>query len=256
MNRALFGEAIDSFSKCVQTDTNMASAYQYRAACYAATGNWSNAIADFTATIALNSGNETNYLNRANAFRATGDLDLALCDFDRCLRLNRETRGALIGRASVYDERGEYAKAIPDLDKALELNPRDTDAFALRAHAHLMSGEVNMAFYDYSEALKMNQTNEVACNGLAWLLATAPTEGVRDGRRAVALAKVACELTGWKSWSRLDTLAAALAESGDFEGAVKLEERALGLKGAAGPDKEKMLKRLDMYRKATPYRAD
>jgi hypothetical protein len=59
-------------------------------------------------------------------------------------------------------------------------------------------------------------------------------------------------LTGWNDADKLDTLAAASAEAGDFEAAVKWEEKALALyKGDDGWDEARQ--RLALYRDKKPY---
>jgi hypothetical protein len=55
----------------------------------------------------------------------------------------------------------------------------------------------------------------------AWLRATCPDAHYRDGKLAVKSAGAACELTGWQNAGELEVLAAASAEAGDFESAVK-----------------------------------
>ena len=53
-------------------------------------------------------------------------------------------------------------------------------------------------------------------NNLAWLLATSPEEGIRDGKRAIELAEKACEETEWQDAHIISTLAAGYAETGNF----------------------------------------
>ncbi|HIL94559.1 MAG TPA: TIR domain-containing protein [Pseudomonadales bacterium] len=63
-------------------------------------------------------------------------------------------------------------------------------------------------------------------NDLAWSLATNPYEEFRDGEMALQYAIAACETVKWQYWGFIDTLAAALAEAGEFKEAVRLAEAA------------------------------
>jgi hypothetical protein len=70
-----------------------------------------------------------------------------------------------------------------------------------------------------------------ARNNLAWMLATSSDASVRDGKRAVTLARPVAVL--YETWGHLDTLAAALAEAGDFPAAVLTQQRAVLLAESA-----------------------
>ena len=87
----------------------------------------------------------------------------------------------------------------------------------------------------------------------AWLWATCPDAKYRDGKRAVESATRACELSEWKFAVFIDALAAAYAEAGDFEAAVKWQTKANGLYAAAGA-RAKGEERLKLYREKKPYR--
>ena len=82
-------------------------------------------------------------------------------------------------------------------------------------------GKFAAAAYHCAEAVRLNPGDGNACNNYAMILATCPEAKYRDGKKAVEAATRACELTEWKKADFLDTLAAAYAEAGDFNAAVK-----------------------------------
>jgi len=66
-------------------------------------------------------------------------------------------------------------------------------------------------------------------NNLAWALATNPNPSFRDGSNAVVLAEKAVAATSPRIPWHLGTLAAAYAETGQFEKAVITQQEAIAL---------------------------
>jgi serine/threonine protein kinase/WD40 repeat protein/tetratricopeptide (TPR) repeat protein len=103
------------------------------------------------------------------------------------------------------------------------------------------------------------RTAVVAMNQLAWICATCSADQVRNGREAVEYATKACELSGRKNPSYLNTLAAAYAEIGDFAAAVKIQQEAIELIGHGfggvcdGLDYDARLK---LYQEGKAYREE
>jgi hypothetical protein len=89
-------------------------------------------------------------------------------------------------------------------------------------------------------------------NNLAWLLAICPDTKLRDGKKAVEYARKACEVSKWKDPFHLGTYAAACAEAGDFDEAVKWQRTSLA-SGLPDSDMESARQRLELYEQKKPF---
>jgi len=76
---------------------------------------------------------------------------------------------------------------------------------------------------------------------LAWILATYHDKKIRNGVEAVYFAEILCENSNYNNPGHLYVLAAAYAEAGQFERAVRTAEKALKL---ADKENEKMCRRI------------
>jgi tetratricopeptide (TPR) repeat protein len=142
---------------------------------------------------------------------------------------------------------------LADYSEALRLDPGRAAAYINRGVAWAARGEYDRALADYSEALRLDPRYADAYNNRAWLWATCPVAKHRDGKRAVASATRACELSGWNEADHIGTLAAASAEAGDFDAAVKWQSQANELYDDAGYEKNGD-QRLRLYWEKRPYR--
>ncbi|HSH40137.1 MAG TPA: hypothetical protein VK993_15295, partial [Chthoniobacterales bacterium] len=74
------------------------------------------------------------------------------------------------------------------------------------------------------------------------------------GSQAVEEATEACRRNDWQHWNLLDTLAAAYAEIGDFQQAVKHQEQALAATNVSAESRKELEHRLALYQAGMPYR--
>jgi tetratricopeptide (TPR) repeat protein len=144
-------------------------------------------------------------------------------------------------------------QAIADYDAALALDPANGGIYHARALALTAKGTYNKAIADYAASVRLNPDRADYWNSAAWLLATCPQKEQRNGRQAIAHAKKACELSSWREASYLDTLAAAYAEDGQFEEAIRWQKQALQL--APEASQRDMRSRMELFQKGKPYYA-
>ena len=126
------------------------------------------------------------------------------------------------------------------------------------ARAAMKNGDTAGAVDHEEQALTFNANSLEALNNLAWLRATAPDAGLRNGAEAVRLAKQACELTRHQEPVPLSTLAAAYGEAGQFDDAIATAQTAIAIAQERGETNfvEKMKQCLQLYTAHKPYRQE
>jgi tetratricopeptide (TPR) repeat protein len=213
-------------------------------------GQFHEAIMAFDKAIRRDPDDAFAYQKRGLAHAALQENREALADFGKALELDPKNATAYLYRAQVLIQRKDFAGAVADCTEAIRLRPEDAEARQCRGHAHNMAKEYAAARDDFGEAVRLAPSS-TALNALAWLLATCPEGAVRDGARAVELAKRACEQSAWAEANILDTLAAAYAECGQFDEAVKWQQEAVRLAG--DKVREELRGRLELFKKGEAY---
>ena len=245
--------AISCFSEAIRLHPKDAIAYNNRGFAYEKKKDYEHAIADFTEAIRLRPSFALAYYNRADAYDNQGEYDLAIDDYSEAIRLKPQMADAYNNRGSAYLVQDAYDQAVDDFTEAIRLDPKHAKAFLNRGAAYAERDQYPLAIDDYTESIRLNPNQAGALNSLAWLLATCPDDNHRDGPKAVENATRACELTEWASPLALSTLAAAHAETGAFDEAVKWQTKAIE---AAPPDADPTdaQTRLEFYQAGKPYR--
>jgi TPR repeat protein len=154
-------------------------------------------------------------------------------------------------------------KGVPqDYRKAVELYQIAADQGYPVGQAYLASAYVDGkgVSRDYRKGLDLfhkaldQRPHPNVLNDFAWFLATCPDAAQRNGKQAVEYATKACELTEWKSANLIGTLAAAYAETEDFDTALKYQKQAMDIPDSDYPSREEMARSIELYRQRKPYR--
>jgi len=156
----------------------------------------------------------------------------------------------------VYAQTGRLKEALAEYDAAFAANPRFIGAFVHKGSLLVRMGKMADAVQCYQSALRLDSDRLDALHELAWIRATDPDPQNRDGSEAVRLALRACQAASSQEPILLLTLAAAYAEAGKFELAIKTAEDAAALSSSRG-DKESAdltARMLALYRKGEAFR--
>lgn len=187
-----------------------------------------------------------------------GDVAGAKRNVDTVIQRDPTFWPALYVRAQIYSHQGKYDMALKDCNEALRQDRTVVEAALLRAtiNGHLGKYAESLKEFDYLVSLHpRNVTLARVLSDRAWLRATCPNASFRNGQQAVKDAKAACSIMVWKDEHMIDTLAAAYAETGDFNSAVQYASQALAVKGIS-PESTKLFQgHLALFQQHKPIRS-
>ncbi|HTY88693.1 MAG TPA: tetratricopeptide repeat protein [Candidatus Acidoferrum sp.] len=197
-------------------------------------GRDDEAMVHFRAALQINPRYSEAHDNLGCVLFSHGQVDEAMVHFQQALQSDPRNADAHYNLSCALLFMGRLDEAVVEAQRALQINPGNANSHVNLGNALLQMGRDDEAIVHYHRALQINPSSLEVQNNLAWVLATASSAGLRDGRQAVDLAERANQTAGGENPIFLHTLAAAYAEAGRFDDAVRTAQRAMVLAQTAG----------------------
>jgi len=214
-----FARAAEYFEKALALDPRYWPAHNYYGVMLFRQGKYEEALRHFQAALETNSFNPQVLTNIGAVAFTVGNLEMAKKYFEAAIQYDSRLAKAHSSLALILEQEGKFRDAAAQYEKCLEIAPDDAGT----------------------------------CASLAWLLATCPDDGLRNGRRALELAQKFERLSGGANPQIYDILAAAYAETGQFSPAVQMAEKALQLTKNEDPNLGIRGRLVDLYKSGKAY---
>jgi len=150
---------------------------------------------------------------------------------------------------------GKIPEALAELRASLAQNPDYAPAHFELGQILINHRQPEQAKMHFAAALHNAPALWAPLNDLAWAYATHPNPRARNGSLALILAECVAESAQEKTPAILDTLAAAYAETGQFNRAVETASKAMVLARQTGDAAlaDRIGTRLELYRSGKPF---
>jgi tetratricopeptide (TPR) repeat protein len=252
-------EAINAYQNALKLDPSMGDAHENLAFALARSGRLQESLIHFGDAARLEPENASVHNIYAVMLGAAGRTDEAMQEFQIALRLAPGSAATHINLANLLAKQHARDEAMAHYSEALRLNPAFVEAHYYIASLLFEDGRAEDAAAHYIAALQIKADYVPAMVSLAWIYATGTGKAASEhSAEAVRLAERACQISGRKQSGPLDTLAAAYANAGRFEEAVKTGEEAFSIAKAAGENDfaDSIRARIALYKTGSPFRGE
>ncbi len=220
-------DSITAWTRVVECTTDNFYPHMNLGELYAAQGRTEEAIAECRAALRLYPGNVEANDNLGTLLLQQGQVGEAIEHYRAALQTDPTDANVHNNLGNALARLGRFQEAAAEFRAALNTNPMLAIVQSNLGNALFHMGHAAEAIAECQAALRINPSSVDAANTLAWILATADEQDLRDGPRAAELAAAANQATGGNNPAILRTLAAAQAQNGDFAGALQTARRAL-----------------------------
>lgn len=191
------------------------------------------------------------FIARGLVFLQSNRFEEAFSDFNRAVEIQGELLSeAYAARGWASYRLGHGGQAMADFGSALRARGSRMWVHLYRGRVQWAEGKITQAEDDLKLATRQDYKSGQALCYQALLYAACDRPSVRNGPKALELAKEACERTDSKDWQCLYALAAAQAECEDFDAAIESITAAAEL--APKEHSQICLELVQQYRSAEP----
>jgi tetratricopeptide (TPR) repeat protein len=247
-------EAITHYQRGLEVQPNNRQFHNNLANALRERGRLDEAIVHYEKAVQIDPDSAEAQFNLGKALGLKGNSEQAIVRYETVLQIEPNFLPARMSLGNALLQQGKPELAAPHFERVLQLR-NDAGAHLNLGLCFSQMGRMAEARSHYEMALQLAPAEPGIKNNLAWLLATCPVATLRDGNKAVELARQANALTGGDKPLILRTLAAALAETGQFPEATETAQRASSLAAAQSlPDMARQIQfELNLYRESKPF---
>jgi tetratricopeptide (TPR) repeat protein len=224
-------------------------------AAYSHQGRGEEALAALQAALQLAPGSPNTQLALAQELLRQGKSEEAMGCLQECTRRNPEFAPAYNSIGLIHFDQGNSAQSVAAFGRAAKLR-QDYPAYRLNLATALFElGNVAGAQEQYVVASRLSPNWMEDVMRMASGMLSSPKLGRDDKATVLRLAKHACYCTNNQQPRYLQVLAAAYAETGDFEKAAAVQQTAIGFLAPSSAEEISGAKeRLATFKSGQPYR--
>lgn len=195
-------------------------------------GRYADAANEFRLALAARPDSVTARINLGAALARQGDREGAVAELTRAAELAPANVTARFNLALLLVEDGKPKEALPHLTAAVHSDPRDEAVRMEEVRLAVVLQQFRHARESLEQGLTALPGSRRLAHSLARLLASCPDRSLRDGGRALELARAVAAAE--KTSGHLETVALALAQLGRCAEAAEVQREAVALARAAG----------------------
>jgi tetratricopeptide (TPR) repeat protein len=223
-----FEEARDQYLKALERDPASADAVNNLGTLFMQRGQRDDALRCYQKALQLDPGSSLVHNNLGLLLLERNRLADAAEEFHQAIRLRPDYAAAFNNLGDIQFFRGQWRDAIDDYRQAVQHAPREARYHFSLASALRRLEQRQEAAREYRKGMTLDPQWPARAARQAWRLATDPDPHQRQPSKALFLAQQACEALEPRPHPRyLDVLAAAYADAGRFDKAVRTARQAL-----------------------------
>lgn len=254
-NAGRLDEAEARYRRAVELDARLAAPHYNIGNLMLKRGRADEAMREFRTAVTLRPGYADAHAALGEMLQRDGKIEEALAQLEAAFGAAPTNAVHAYNLATLEARMNRTREAIDHLRAALRLRPEYAPAALNLSTLHRRSGLWHDAVQVLKDARAAGAADLRVSERLAWILATAPDDAVRNGAEAVTIAERVCSESKRQDPAALDTLAAAYAEVGRFDEAVATATEAASLAASKAPERVKGIEgRISEYRLGRPHR--